>query len=196
MLDDWATPLDAYVRALRDADRRVSSRRVRSRRRFAVAKACSFVLNLLALPALYGFARRRFGPRVALGAMAVLAVLPVHAIYAGFVLRESLVVLTSILAVWTLTEVWQAESRRARRAWAWPALAGLCGGLAILARNTALALLAAAGPRLRWSITAGAGSADLAAGLGACDRAWSILPWAVATYRRIRPPVLLVYVLL
>ena len=73
-----------------------------------VAKACSFVLNLLALPALYGFARRRFGARSRSGAMAVLAVLPVHAIYAGFVLRESLVALTSILAVWTLTEVWHA----------------------------------------------------------------------------------------
>ena len=36
------------------------------------------------------------------GAMAVLAVLPVHAIYAGFVLRESLVALTAILAIWTL----------------------------------------------------------------------------------------------
>ena len=59
--------------------------------RLVVAKACSFVLNLLALPALYVFARRRFGCRVAIWAMAVLAVLPVHAIYAGFVLRESLV---------------------------------------------------------------------------------------------------------
>ena len=41
--------------------------------------------------------------------MAALAVLPVHAIYAGFVLRESLVALTSILAVWALTEVWHAS---------------------------------------------------------------------------------------
>ena len=62
--------------------------------RIAAAKACSFILNLLCLPALYVFARRRYGCRVALGAMAVLAVLPVHAIYAGFILRESLVALT------------------------------------------------------------------------------------------------------
>ena len=76
--------------------------------------------------------------------MAVLAVLPVHAIYAGFVLRESLVALTALLAVWTLTEVWNTPPA-SRRVWAWAALAGLCGGLAILARNTGLALVAAAG---------------------------------------------------
>ena len=112
--------------------------------RIGAAKACSFVLNLLALPALYVFARRRYGCRVAIWAMAVLAVLPVHAIYAGFVLRESLVALLSILAVWMLTEVWHAEPGR-RSVWAWAVAAGLCGGLAVLARTTGLALLAAAG---------------------------------------------------
>ena len=45
--------------------------------------------------------------------MAALAILPVHAIYAGFVLRESLVALMSILAVWTLCEVFHAEPERA-----------------------------------------------------------------------------------
>ena len=53
----------------------------------------------------------------------------------GFVLRESLVVLTSILAVWTLTEVWHA--RRGRRRPGPGPVAGLCGGLAVMARNTA-----------------------------------------------------------
>ena len=82
MLDDWATPLDAYVRALCfrlagiDPGQSLEAT-------VGVAKACSFVINLLRLPALYVFARRRFGPEVGLGAMAVLAVLPVHAIYAG-----------------------------------------------------------------------------------------------------------------
>ena len=76
--------------------------------------------------------------------MAVLAILPVHAIYAGFVLRESLVALMSILAVWTLTEVLHADPGR-RAIWAWAVAAGLCGGLAVLSRTTALALLAAAG---------------------------------------------------
>ena len=80
--------------------------------------------------------------------MAVLAVLPVHAIYAGFVLRESLVALTALLAVWTLTETWNTPPA-SRRVWAWAVLAGLCGGLAILARNTGLALVAAAGPARR-----------------------------------------------
>lgn len=64
-------------------------------------------------------------------AMAVLAVLPVHAIYAGFVLRESLVALTALLAVWTLTEVWHCQ-RGSRLSWLWAAAAGMSGGLAIL----------------------------------------------------------------
>ena len=104
--------------------------------------------------------------------MAVLAVLPVHAIYAGFVLRESLVALTSILAVWTLTEVWHAEPGRTRPG-PGPSLAGLCGGLAVLSRTTALALLAAAGlfalvahgrrrfgPLLLWAACIAAGHAS------------------------------------
>ena len=77
--------------------------------------------------------------------MAVLAVLPVHAIYAGFVLRESLVALTSILAVWTLTEVWHADQLRRGDPGRWAVAAGVCGGLAVLARTTALALLGGRG---------------------------------------------------
>jgi 4-amino-4-deoxy-L-arabinose transferase-like glycosyltransferase len=143
VLDDWATPLDAYVRAWSfrlaglGPDSSLDAR-------LAVAKSCSFLLNLLALPALYGFARRRFSSQVALWSMAVLAILPVHAIYAGFVLRESLVALMSILAVWTFTEVWSPESSR-RLAWRWAVVAGLCGGLAVLSRTTGLAILAASG---------------------------------------------------
>ena len=104
VLDDWATPLDAYVRA---AAFRIAGLGPESPlpTRIGVAKACSFVTNLLCLPALYLFSRRRYGCRVAIWTMAALAILPVHAIYAGFVLRESLVALMSILAVWTLSEV-------------------------------------------------------------------------------------------
>jgi hypothetical protein len=177
VLDDWATPLDAYVRAF--AMRLAGVRPEDSpEARIAVAKACSFLLNLLCLPALYGFARRRFGPRTALSAMGVLAVLPVHAIYAGFVLRESLVVLTSILAIWTLTEVWHSEAL-SRRAWTWAAVAGLCGGLAILARTTSMALLAAAG--LFFLITRGRRQFGPMLLWAACI-ALVILPWALATY--------------
>lgn len=183
VLDDWATPLDAYVRA--SAMRLVGvTPDAPVETRFTVAKGCSFVLNLLALPALYGFARRRFGPRVAIRAMAVMAVLPVHAIYAGFVLRESLVVLTSVLAIWILTEVWTV-GRESPRAWILAVLAGVCGGLAILARNTALALLAAAGlvfligrfRRLPVSLLIWTGSMAL-----------TIAPWAIATYREYGAP--------
>jgi len=143
VLDDWATPLDAYVRA---SAFRIAGLGPRAplEARIGAAKACSFILNLLALPAIYLFARRRYRPLVALWTMAALAVLPVHAIYAGFILRESLVALMSILAVWTLTEVWHAAPE-GRTVWAWAVAAGICGGLAVLARTTALALLAAAG---------------------------------------------------
>ena len=143
VLDDWATPLDAYVRAAAFRIAGLGPHASVEARLFA-GKACSFIINLLCLPALYVFARRRYGCRVAIWTMAVLAVLPVHAIYAGFVLRESLVALMSILAVWTLSEVFHAEPGR-RAIWAWAVAAGLCGGLAVLSRTTALALLAAAG---------------------------------------------------
>ncbi len=183
VLDDWATPLDAYVRAFGfriaglGADSSLDAR-------LAAGKACSFVLNLLALPALYVFARRRYGPQVALWAMAALAILPVHAIYAGFILRESLVALTSILAVWALTEVWDGN-KSSRSSWAWAFLAGLCGGLAVLARTTGMAMLAAAGifglvahgrkrfgPLLLWAVTALA----------------VMLPWAWASFEEYGTP--------
>jgi 4-amino-4-deoxy-L-arabinose transferase-like glycosyltransferase len=87
--------------------------------------------------------------------------------------------LLSILAVWALTEVLHAETGR-RAIWAWSLAAGLCAGLAILSRTTALALVVAVGlfgllthgrrrlgPLLLWGITAAA----------VC------LPWAWATFK-------------
>jgi hypothetical protein len=182
ILDDWAPPLDAYVRAFffRLAGLRPNSS---FDSRIAAAKACSFVLNLMALPALYIFGRRRYGPDVGLWAMAVLAVLPVHAIYAGFILRESLVTLTAIVAIWSLTEVLHCAS--GRQALGWAVIAGAAGGLAVLARTTALAVLLGAGlvaiithGRKRWA------SLLLAAVLAVAV----CLPWALATYREYGSP--------
>jgi hypothetical protein len=183
VLDDWATPLDAYLRALTFRLAGIVPGQSLETT-VGVAKACSFVINLMALPALYGLARRRFGSEIGLASMGVLAVLPVHAIYAGFVLRESLVALTAILAIWTLTETWNAPAGR-RDAWGWSLVAGLCGGLAILSRNTGLALIAAAGlhalvrmgrkrpgPLVLWAVTV----------------FLVILPWAIATAREYGTP--------
>ena len=109
-LDDWDTPLYPIVIALATRlvgfgpDSPIDAR-------IAIAKGCSFIFNILCLPALYWFARRRYDPRVALCSMAALAVLPVHAIYAGFILRESLVALMSILAVWALSEICECRTR-------------------------------------------------------------------------------------
>ncbi len=142
VLDDWATPLDAYLRAFAfrlaglDGSSSIESRIV-------VAKGMSFLTNLLCLPALYLLAIRRYDRRIALAATVVLAVLPVHVIYAGLILRESLTALTAILAVWAITEMTAAKSLG--RSCAWAILAGVLGGLAALSRNTALALLAASG---------------------------------------------------
>jgi 4-amino-4-deoxy-L-arabinose transferase-like glycosyltransferase len=181
VLDDWATPLWAYVLA---AAYRLTGvvPGASPDATFAVAKGTSFALNLLTLPLFYVFARRRFGARVALGATAILAVLPVHALYAGFALRESLVVLTALLAVWFLTEIGPA---RPAAAWAWALAAGLGGGLAIVARNTGLVLFGASwlaavvlhgwrrlGPHL----------------LAALVVLLVIAPWAWATYREYGEP--------
>lgn len=181
VLDDWATPLFAYLLAgvyritgvvpLKSLEATVG-----------VAKGTSFALNLLALPSLYGFARRRFGPGVGLGAMALLAVLPVHAMYAGFVLRESLVALMAILAVWTLTEAWDS---RGTAAWTWAVVGGIFAGLAILSRDTCLVLAGASGlyglvvhrrthlgPMLAWGIAL----------------AGVLAPWAWVTFEEYGQP--------
>jgi hypothetical protein len=140
-LDDWATPLYAYVLAAAFRLARIEPGRSLEET-VAVARWVSFVCNLLTLPALYGLARRRIGPDVALGATAALAILPVHAIYAGMALRESLVALAAVLAVWCLTEIWNTA---ALARWGWACAAGIASGSAILARNTSLALIGACG---------------------------------------------------
>ncbi len=175
VLDDWATPLYGYVLAL--------SYRVLGvvpgeslEATVAVDKLVSFKLNLLCLPLIYLFARRRFNHDIALGAMALLAILPVHAIYAGLDLRESLVAFTSLLAVWLTTEIW---ATRGKAVWGWVIAAGIACGAAILARNTAIAIVATLGihgliwhrksiaPMIAWGIVTIA----------------VITPWAIATQR-------------
>jgi hypothetical protein len=97
-------------------------------------------------------------------------------------LRESLVCLTSILAVWALSETWTA---RGAALWAWAIAAGTFGGLAILSRNTAMALVAAGG--LYTLVTSGRGrlGAYLAAALALLV---VIAPWAWATYAEYGEP--------
>jgi 4-amino-4-deoxy-L-arabinose transferase-like glycosyltransferase len=183
VLDDWATPLDAYVRAFVFSSVGIDPAGA-PETRLAAAKAVSFVVNLLALPAIYGFARRRYGPAIGLWSMAVLAILPVHVIYAGFILRESLVALLSILAIWMLTELFAAEPR-GRAIWLWAVTAGLCAGLAILARTTNLAILGAGGLfAMFYHGRARFGPLLLAGAIGAVV----ITPWAWATLREYGSP--------
>jgi dolichyl-phosphate-mannose-protein mannosyltransferase len=182
-LDDWDTPL--YSILVAGATRLLGFGPDSSLdARIAIAKGCSFIFNILCLPVLYVFARRRYDPRVALGAMAALAVLPVHAIYAGFEIRESLVALMSILAVWALSEVCIAAPG-GRAIWGWALAAGLCGGLAVMARTTALALLAGGG--LYCVATAGRRRYP-ALLLSALVAAIVCLPWAYATWLEYGTP--------
>ena len=181
VLDDWATPLDAYVRATAFRIAGLGPERLAGRadrRRQGVQLHRQPAGPSRALP-LCSAAVRSPGSRS--GRMAALAVLPVHAIYAGFILRESLVALLSILAVWTLTEVWHAAPQ-SRSVWIWAVAAGLCGGLAVLARTTGLALLAAAG---LFAVAAHgrrrAGALLLWAGVAALV----CLPWAWETSRNM-----------
>ena len=182
ILDDWATPLWAYVLGWTYRLAGIVPGGSNLERADAIAKGLSFTASLLGLPALYGFARRRDTPETAILATALLAVLPVHAIYAGFELRESAVALTSILAVWATVESWSATMPRNL---AIAALAGWLGGLAILGRNTALALMGATAlfglarhrsraipPLIVWGIVLGL----------------TIAPWAYATWIRYGEP--------
>lgn len=180
-LDDWATPLFAYALAwsyrLCGVEPGGSIEAT-----FAVGKGLSFALNLLTLPAVYVFARRRLGPRLALASMAVLAVLPVHALYAGFELRESLVALMSVLAVGLLVESWSSEGERR---YVCALASGLFLGLAILSRNTAMALAAACGLHGLLASRGRFVGPTLACGLVA---AFVIAPWALITYREYGAP--------
>ncbi len=181
VLDDWATPLYSYLLAF--AYKVVGVEPGSSLdATLSVAKGLSFLCNLLTIPALYLFARRWYGRDVGLGVVALVAVLPVHALYAGFELRESLVGLTSVLAIGSLVEVWRSPGGSG---WRWAIVAGVFGGLAILARNTTMVLLATAG--LYGLIAHG-------------RRAWArlilwgvvvvavISPWAYVTYRTYGEP--------
>ncbi len=180
-LDDWATPLYPYVLAgIYRVAGVVPGESIEAT--LAVAKGTSFLLNLLCLPALYGLTRRVYGREIALVAVWVLAILPVHAIYAGFELRESLVVLTSIIAVWGLVETWQA---RGERALALALVAGILGGLAVLARNTAMAILM---PAALYGIVVHWRTHRIAMLVWATGVLVTISPWAWATYRAYGEP--------
>ena len=124
--------------------------------------------------------------------MAVLAVLPVHAIYAGFVLRESLVVLMSILAVWTPDRGLAGGAGRARsivgpgrpgRALRRAGGPGTDDRAGDAGRGRAVFVLR--------SRTAGSRIAIVP--LGWAPSPSRCLPWALATFAEYGTPVLLLY---
>lgn len=184
VLDDWATPLyaDALALAFRVTGAGIGPGRD-PQFTFGVAKGVSFGFNMLTLPCLYFWVRRRILAEAAVPTVALAAILPVHVIYAGFELRESLVGLTTILAVWLAHEM--ADARDAKSRLIYAILGGLAAGAAMLSRNTALVLVACIGI---WLILAG-GRRSLAfvpvwAGIALAV----ITPWAWLTYQAYGKP--------
>ena len=181
VLDDWATPLWAYILAFCYRITGVVPG-ANLETTFAVAKSASFVVNLAALPVLYAFSRRAFDKSIALTSMALLAVLPVHALYAGFALRESAVALVSLLAVWGF---WEMQRATTKLGLGWAVLAGLFAGLAILARNTSLVLVACMGV---YALAAFRPRKYLALIIWGIVALGAIAPWAWATWREYGEP--------
>lgn len=149
VLDDWATPL--YADCLGFIFRLGGSGIGPGKNleiTFGLAKGLSFIFNLMTLPVLYYYVRRCVSASAALPAVALAAILPVHVIYAGMELRESLVGLTSVLAVWLAHEF--LDARTLKRKILLAILAGVASGLAILSRNTAMVLVLCLGLWLLW----------------------------------------------
>src|SRR5262249_39322450 len=133
------------------------------------------------LPVLYFFARRRYGPEVALRSLAVLAVLPVHAVYAALELRESCAALTTLLAVGCFSEMMGEHKARFK----WALASGLFTGLSILSRDTGWAIAAACGlygliPLWRRNL--------LAMAIWGAMMVLVIAPWGYVTYREYGQP--------
>ena len=181
ILDDWATPLYAYV--LAGAYRLtgvVPGESIEAT--VAVSKGTSFVFGLLTLPLLFGFALRRYGSEAALAATAMLAVIPVHVLYAGLGLRESLVAFMCLAAVWLLTEI---DATDGISSWLCAIAGGIAAGCAILARDASIALVAALGV---YAIVRFGKSKPLGLFAWGLSAAVVIAPWAWATTIRYGKP--------
>ncbi len=182
ILDDWATPLYSFV--LAGAYRLLGVEPGADlQTTVAVAKSVSFTFNVLTLPLMYFMARRWFGARVGLWSLGVAAILPVHVVYAGMVLRESLVGFFGLLTLGLALEA--LTSSTLRRGLVFAALAGLCGGLMILGRNTGLAWMAAIGT---FGLVVGRARAIAPLTVMTLLCLVTIAPWAWATYQEYGEP--------
>lgn len=184
VLDDWATPLFADSLGLLF---RLTGSGIGPGKDLAVtfgqAKGLSFIFNLLTLPCLYLFVRRCVNRPAALPATALAAILPVHVIYAGMELRESLVGLTSVLAIWLAHELLAAGNLKTKLLLA--VVAGVASGLAILSRNTAMVLVFCLGLWLLY--LGGRKQFGFLCIWAACVLA-VIAPWAWLTYKTYGKP--------
>jgi len=184
VLDDWATPLFADCLGLLF---RLTGSGIGPGQSlectFGLAKGLSFIFNLLTLPCLYLFVRRCVYIPAALAVTALVAILPVHVIYAGMELRESLVGLTSVLAVWLSHEFLAAGNVKSKMLLA--VAAGVASGLAILSRNTAMVLVFCLG---LWLLFNGGRKQFAFLPIWAACVLLVIAPWAWLTYKTYGKP--------
>ncbi len=181
ILDDWATPLYSYVLA--------GLYRVLGiapggnlEATFAVAKGASFGFGLATIPLVFILTYRRLGLAAAHFAAGLLAILPVHVLYSAIELRESLV---AFLIAATLLFLCEMHFLKGVTGWLAALLSGICAGLAIMTRNTSMALAAAFLIHSLWRF----GRKDLGKILlwAACAAA-VCSPWAYVTYMRYGKP--------
>ena len=174
MVDDWSMPLNAYWLA---AWFLVLGKAV------WVAKTATFVVNLLALPLSFGYARSACGTRVALLAAATLALFPPHVLVASWMLKESLAAFLTVAAAWTVLAALRSTSAR------WPRLAlaaGAATGLMALSRRT---LLAAAVAFALAFVFVGAGRRWVKLLLFGVAAAAVLAPWAYLTWADYGTPL-------
>lgn len=167
MVDDWSMPLYGYY---------LAGAFLLLGNSLTVAKGATFLINWASILALYCYARRIYDHRSGVACALAIAVFPPHAICASYLLKESLYVFVSIVAV----AVCLHASDAGRKApFFWAIAAGVLTGLTILSRRTGLAVAAAV---FLFTLTCkGTAKTRLLLFWGIAVAA-TVAPWAWATY--------------
>jgi 4-amino-4-deoxy-L-arabinose transferase-like glycosyltransferase len=171
LVDDWSLPLYSYYLAFAFT---LGGNSV------AVAKAATFFINLCTIPQLFWLAKRSYGPPIAVASALTLAVFPPHVLYASFMLKESLSMFCTVLAVSAFLWAWQA-----RRILLPCLVAGLAAGAMGLTRNTCHAVLAV---MILFALLTPTPARWIRLAVWAAVVFFVLLPWGVVTYRDYGTP--------
>jgi len=105
--------------------------------------AANVVASIVALGLLYDAMRRRIRGEAALAALALAALNPSVALFAGMPLSETPYMLVSTVALWAILREPTSPEARGSRPWLWPVLAGSAAMCAALTRSAGVSILAA-----------------------------------------------------